>query len=223
MVSRKMAPLPTRPIYLARNATGGSAESPSARGFLGGPATTTICKMTAAAVSAENHRHRRRNRRTTETIAVPSENATPFALTFAPTLAARRSHFPPLLSSSKGPLPLTAPLDVANLSPSKRRHVERFHKASFQEPRAVCGRCREGFATQADLDAHVRVEDVRQICPVRSPDAVAILNDPEDGISAAVHSRLRDRTAKGQVLNWRTLWTTLFPGDPVVPDSGKIG
>ena len=76
--------------------------------------------------------------------------------------------------------------------------------------------------TQAELDAHLRVEDPSEICPLRSGAVADPAADPEDGISPEVDERLRNRTASRQVLNWHALWGTLFPNDSIVPDSGEI-
>ncbi|KAF6795948.1 ankyrin repeat protein [Colletotrichum musicola] len=43
-----------------------------------------------------------------------------------------------------------------------------------------------------------------------------VIDDPEDGITAEVAERLRDRRAKVSVTNWAALWYALFPEDEEV-------
>lgn len=86
----------------------------------------------------------------------------------------------------------------------------------------MCSRCRRGFATQADVDAHLRVTDLRYMCALVEPGVPGPVADPEAGISPEVDQRLRDRAVSRQVLDWQTLWGTLFPDDPVIPDSGRL-
>lgn len=68
------------------------------------------------------------------------------------------------------------------------------------------------FPTAGDLEAHQRVPQ-SQICPLRDAEPTQISYDPEEGITLEVEGRLRDRTAKGQILDWQALWGALFPLD----------
>ena len=96
-----------------------------------------------------------------------------------------------------------------------------FHRLPSEMPRVICSRCRKAFATQADVDAHLRVRDLRDMCPLIEPGLPGSAADPEDGISLEVDQRLRNRTTSHQVLDWQTLWETLFPDDPIVPDASE--
>lgn len=70
------------------------------------------------------------------------------------------------------------------------------------------------------LDDHLRGE-AGYMCRIKAGGMPASAPDPEDGISTDVENRLRDRRAKGQVLDWNTLWEVLFPGDETAPGPGK--
>lgn len=71
-------------------------------------------------------------------------------------------------------------------------------------------------------DAHLRVPP-DQICPLR--DAVSnqdTIDDPEDGITAEVENKLRDRKLKSGVNTWDALWATLFPEDQIPKSEGNL-
>ncbi|TDZ19225.1 hypothetical protein Cob_v007788 [Colletotrichum orbiculare MAFF 240422] len=96
-----------------------------------------------------------------------------------------------------------------------KRHVITHHK--LQTARRgrthICSRCQEPFETVAARDAHLRVPP-DQICPLR--DAVSnrdTIDDPEDGVTAEVVNRLRDRRSKFGVNTWDAVWAALFPDD----------
>ena len=58
-------------------------------------------------------------------------------------------------------------------------------------------------------------------CPLRDSGVLSQVVDPEDGISPEICKRLAGRKINNRVLDWSTLWRTLFPGDENVPDPGK--
>ena len=87
--------------------------------------------------------------------------------------------------------------------------------------RVICGRCQQGFGSQGELDTHLRVKDLNEMCALKEAEAVGASDDVEEGIGLEVSNRLRDRTVRRQILDWSSLWTALFPRDLVIPDSGK--
>ncbi|KAF7554411.1 hypothetical protein G7046_g6817 [Stylonectria norvegica] len=86
-----------------------------------------------------------------------------------------------------------------------KRHVMTAHLIHATK----CGRCGGQFRTPESLLAH----DFNFSC---SPETIGPCQ-LEDGIDSQQEARLRDRRARSQVLQWDTLWKTLFQDDNMVP------
>ncbi|KAF4467867.1 hypothetical protein FALBO_5254 [Fusarium albosuccineum] len=73
-----------------------------------------------------------------------------------------------------------------------------------------CIRCGSPFRRSDDLEAH-------QESGICFEDRARNANAYDRGISESVETRLRDRRARHAVLDWKSLWETIFPGSDHIP------
>ncbi|KAI0813985.1 hypothetical protein GGR55DRAFT_701722 [Xylaria sp. FL0064] len=80
----------------------------------------------------------------------------------------------------------------------------------FKKEACVCVRCNRNYKDLIALGEHMKQ------CPYPPPNRPPIqYTDPEDGIDIKMDNLLKSRKSNEQISNWRTLWETLFPTDPV--------
>ncbi|KAI1353695.1 hypothetical protein F5Y01DRAFT_322914 [Xylaria sp. FL0043] len=80
----------------------------------------------------------------------------------------------------------------------------------FKKEACVCVRCNRNYKDLIALGEHMKQ------CPYPPPNRPPIqYTDPEDGIDIKTDNILKSRKSNEQINNWRTLWETLFPTDPV--------
>ncbi|KAM7202600.1 hypothetical protein V8F20_004389 [Naviculisporaceae sp. PSN 640] len=93
--------------------------------------------------------------------------------------------------------------------PFRKRNPVRFNVREYQ----TCAL--SSFSDISKLKRHIRTVHGTTSCGLEGQVAV----DPESGLSTAAEAKLRDRRANHQVLDWKSLWGVLFPGDTVIPSA----